>query len=134
MERTVTVVTDVKDVSDFLNGACLEQIQVAPLGGTLQFTAELTRAMMERQTVVRQGWRRKVKTPWTKCQLVLRGVRDATVCQPSDHSSDTPLLCCDAIKGGYRMTIQVPQGLQLVLNLEHLDGEFSDVGSPTEAP
>ena len=40
MERSITLVTDVKDLSDLLNGASIEQAQFIPSGGRLQLVLE----------------------------------------------------------------------------------------------
>ena len=76
-----------------------------------------------------------MKTPWTKCELTLKGITTVAVKRVTDAPPDqTPLLSCDAVKGGYRLIVQGPDGLQFVLGLEQLDGTFADIGSPIEAP
>ncbi len=135
MERPVTVVSDVKDLSDLLNGASLEHVRAVPQGGSLDIMLELVRAMVERQHVVRQGWFRRLKTPWTKCQLTLKGIGGMTVKHLTDLApGESALFSCDAVAGGYRLTVQAPDGLQLVLDLAQLNGTFTDLGSPLEAP
>jgi len=131
----MTLVTDVKDLSDLLNGASLDQARLVPSGGRMQLVLELTRAMIEHQRVVRHGPFRRVKTPWTKCQLTFKGIKTVTVKRLTDLAPDqVPLLACEAVPGGYQLTVQAPDGLQFVLGLDQLDGHFSDVGSPIEAP
>jgi len=135
MERTITVVTDVKDLSDLLNGSSVDQARLVPNGGRLELVLELTRAMIERQTVVRHGFIRRLKTPWITCRVVFKGIAAVTVKRVSDHTPDqVPLLACEAVKGGYQLTVQAPDGMQFVLDLEQLDGAFSDIGSPIESP
>jgi len=135
MERAITLVTDVKDLSELLNGASIEQAQLVPDRGRLQLVLELTRAMTERQQVVRHGLIRRVKTPWTKCRLMFNRIGTVTVKRLTDLAPDqTPLLSCDAVKGGYQLTVQAPDGLQFVLGLEQLDGAFADIGNPIESP
>ena len=135
MERSIAVVTDVKDLSDLLSGARVDQAQLVPSAGRLQLVVDLTRAMLEQQHVVRRGLIKRLKTPWTKCQLTLNEVTAVTVKRVTDTAPDqTPLLSCDAVKGGYQVTVQAPDGLQFVLGLERLAGTFSDVGSPIDSP
>ena len=135
MERSVTLVTDVKDLSDLLNGASLDQARLVPSGGRMQLVLELTRAMIEQQRVIRHGLIKRVKTPWTKCQLALQGITSITVKRLTDLAPDQiPLLACEAVPGGYQLTVQAPDGLQFVLGLDQLNGHFSDVGNPIESP
>lgn len=135
MERSITVVTDVKDLSELLHGASVDQARLVPAAGRLQLVVECTRAMIERQQAVRRGLFKRLKTPWTKCRLTFNGITDVTVTRLSDAApNQMPLLSCEAVKGGYQVTVQAPDGLQYVLNLEQLDGTFSDVGSPIERP
>lgn len=135
MERTVAFVTDVKDLSDLLNGASVDEAGMVPVGGRLQLRLRLTRAMPERQRVVRAGLLKKVKTPWTKCELALNGITTVAVKRTEEAvTRQAPLMACDAVKNGYQLTVQAPDGLQFVLNLEQLDGSFADVGSPIESP
>lgn len=135
MERAISVVTDVHDLSELLSGARIEQAQVAPHDGQLELVVDLTRAMLEHKTTVRQGLIRRVKVPWTKCRLRLQAIASASIKRlaelPADH---TPILVCEPVKGGYQLTVQAHDGLQFVLGLEQLRGTFSDVGSPIDAP
>ncbi len=135
MDRAITLMTDVKDLGELLAGARVEQAKMVQAGGRLQLLVELVRAMPERQHVIRRGLFQRAKTPWTKCQLTLTGVQSLTVKRLEDLGPDqTPLLVCEAVSGGYQLTIQAPDGLQLVLGLERLEGAFADVGSPIESP
>ncbi|MBI3312349.1 MAG: hypothetical protein HYZ88_02365 [Candidatus Omnitrophica bacterium] len=135
MERTIAFVTDVKDLSDLLNGANVDDANLVPIGGRMQLELHLTRAMAERQQVVRAGLLRRVKTPWTKCELTLKGITTVAVKRVEDAATQhMPLLACDAVKGGYQVTVQAPDGVQFVLGLERLDGAFADVGSPIDSP
>ena len=135
MERAITLVTDVKDLSDLLDGAGVDEARLVSVGGRMQLGLHLTRAMIERQQVVRAGFLKKMKTPWTKCDLTLKGITTIAIKRVTDAPPDqTPLLSCDAVKGGYQLIVQGPDGLQFVLGLEQLDGTFVDIGSPIEAP
>ena len=135
MERTIGLLTDVKDLSDLLQGARLDQVQVTPMGGILQLAVGLTRAMLEQQQVVRSGFLRRLKTPWTKCELRFARVKVLTITRVTDQAPDhAPLLACDAISGGYQLTVQAPDGLQLTLGMDQLDGRFADLGNPIENP
>lgn len=135
MERTITVLTDVKDLGELLNGSRVDQAQLIPSAGRLQLVLELTRAMVEQQHVVKRGPFRRLKTPWSQCRLTLNRITSVTVKRLTDLAPDqTPLLSCDAVSGGYQLTVQAPDGLQFVLGLDQLDGSFADIGSPIEAP
>lgn len=135
MERAVAVVSDVKDVGELLNGASVEQAQLVPSDGQLTLILELTRALLERQEVVRRGPFRRLKTPWTKCELRLRHIRSVTVRRLTDQAPNhAPLVSCEAVSGGYEVTVQAPDGLQFVLSADRLDGAFTDVGTPIETP
>ena len=135
MERAISVLTDVKDISDWLKGARVDEAKLEPLNGRLAFTLELTRAMTERQTTVRQGLFMRTKTPWIKCRLTLHHIGDVRITRLTDQApNDLPLLACDAVKGGYQLTVQAEDGLQFILNLDQLEGTFTDVGGPIEAP
>ena len=135
MDRTIAVLTDVKDVSDLLDGASLDQVGVKPAGGNVQLVLGLTRAMLEQQAVVRRGFTRRIKTPWTKCELQLSRVKSLTIRRASDRAPDqAPLLACDAVVGGYQLTVKAPDGLELILGMDQLDGRFADVGRPIDSP
>lgn len=135
MNRAITVISDVKDLAELLNGASVDQARLVPAVGRLQLVVDCTRAMIERQEVVRRGLIKRLKTPWTKCQLTFNRITTATVKRVTDAPADqTPLLNCEAVKGGYQLTIQAPDGLQFILGLDQLDGHFADVGSPIESP
>jgi len=135
MERTISVLGDVKDLGELLDGASIDAARIVPLGGRLQLEMELTRAMPERQRVVRQGLFRRVKTPWVKSRLMLNQITDVTVQRMSDTPAEQqPLLACDAIPGGYRFVVTAPDGLQLQLTLEQLSGNFADISATIESP
>jgi hypothetical protein len=135
MERSIAVVTDVKDLNDLLSGASLDQARCVPTREGAELVVEFTRAMVERQTVVRRGLFRRMKTPWTKCELRLSKITAITVRRLADLPPDQhPLLSCEAVHGGYQLTVQAPDGLQFVLGLLQLDGSFADVGTPIESP
>ena len=135
MERAIGVVSDVKDLGEFLNGASVDQARFVSSGARLRLEMEVTRAMLEHQQVVRQGLFRRVKTPWIKGRLTLNQIQDVVVQRLSDQPPDpTPLFTCDAIPGGYQLVVTTPDGLRLQLTLEQLSGHFEDLGSPIESP
>ena len=135
MQRTMTVVNDVKDLAEWLKGASVDQAQLVPSGGRLQLVIELTRAMVECQQTARRGLLKRVKTPWTTCRVTLNSIHSVTIKRLTDAPpGQTPLLSCEAVPGGYQLTVQAPDGLQFVLGLERLAGTFADVGSPIESP
>ncbi len=135
MERAVAVVSDVKDVGELLDGASLEQAQLAPADGHLTLVLALTRAVLEQQEVVRRGPFRRLKTPWTKCELRLGHIRSVTVKRLTDQAPNhVPLVSCEAVSGGYEVTVQAPDGLQFILSTDRLEGALTDVGSPLAAP
>jgi len=47
---------------------------------------------------------------------------------------EVPLLACEAVPGGYQVTLRASDTLQVAFSLEQLDGTFVDVGTPIEAP
>lgn len=135
MERAMTVLTDVKDLGELLKGASVEQAVLKPGAGGLQLVARLVRAMPERQTVVKRGMFRRLQTPWTACELTLSRVQAVTVKRVTDLAPDErPILACEAVPGGYQFSIQAPDGLQLTVSLDQLEGSFADVGSPIDSP
>ena len=135
MEQRISVVSDVKNLSELLNGASVDQARLVPSGGRLRLELELTRACPELATVVRRGLLTRTKTPWVKSRLVLDQIKDAAVQRLVDTPPDqTPLLSCEAIPGGYQLVVTAPDGLHLQLTLEQLDGQFADVGKPIESP
>ena len=135
MERAIKVLTDIKDLAELLSGASVEHTRVAAAAGRLSLEMELTRAMPEHRQVVRQGLFRRTRTPWSRSRLTLHGVSDVTVQQSADRApSPEPLLTCDAVPGGYTLMVTAPGGLQLACRMDQLEGGFSDVGQPIDAP
>ena len=135
MERAITVLSDIKDLSELLDGARIDQVRLVPDGGRLRVEMELTRACPELKTTVRVGLRRRVKVPWVKSRLSLAHIKDASVQRLEDGPADqTPLLSCEAVSGGYACDVTGLDGLQLSLSLEQLSGEFADTSSPADAP
>lgn len=135
MQRDIKVLTDVKDLSELLNGANVEHAEVKPGGNGMQLMARLLRAMPERQTVVKHGLFRRLKTPWSRCELAFSHITSVGVKRLTDAAPDqTPLMACEAVPGGYELTLQAPDGLQLMMRLDQLEGSFADVGSPIESP
>lgn len=135
MEQTIAVVSDVKNVSELLEGASVDGARLVPAGGRLRLEMDLTRACPELQTVVRKGFMTRTKTPWTKSRLTLEAIKDVAIQRAADvPSTQAPLLSCDAVPGGYSLTVTAHDGLRLQLTLEQLTGRFMDVGQPVEAP
>ena len=135
MERTISVLNDVKDLSELLEGASVDQARLAPSSGRLQLELDLTRACPELETVVRRGFSTRTKTPWVKSRLTLSQVKGASVQHLTDVSpTQSPLLSCEAIPGGYALVVTGHDGLRLSLTLEQLNGQFADVGKPVESP
>lgn len=134
MERTIKVLTDVKDLAELLSGARIEQANLQARGGTSELTLELTRAMLE-QPAQKRGAFQRPRVPWTKSRLILRQITGATVTPPTDVPSDgLPVVSAEAAKGGYQLTVKTPEGMQMVLTAEQLDGTFADVGEPILSP
>ena len=125
MERAIAVMTDLKDVSEWLTGAFIEQARIVPSGGCLRLELELTRPCPEWPSMGRQGRRR---VPHVKSRLSLGQITDMTVQRVTDAQG--PMLSCDAIPGGYAMTITGPDGTRWSLVLEQLNGQFADYGQP----
>jgi len=130
MERTITVLTDLKDLSELLHGATLQATRGVPAGGALQLIFEFTRELVEHQPTEHRGWRHRVNIPRTPCELRLSRITTVTVRRSSERSSASlPLLSCDAVPGGYQLTVQAPDGLQVVVGMTQLDGTFADLGT-----
>ena len=135
MERAIAVVNDVTDLSALLDGARIDQARVVPEGGRLRLEVELTRACRELQTVVRRGLLMRTQTPWAKSRVVLDRVSEAVVQRLPDAPSDqVPLFACEAIPGGYRLTVTAPDGLRLQATLGALSGRFADTTAPMASP
>lgn len=135
MERTLSVLSDVKSLSEFLEGASLERAHLLPGMGHMSLELELTRACPELATVVRRGFIARTKTPWVKSRLTLRRITDVAVQRIADATTaPKPLLACESVPGGYRAVVTSPDGLELTVALEQLDGQFVDVGTPVESP
>ncbi len=135
MQRAIGLATDVKDLSELLDGASLDQARIVSSSGRLRLELELTRAMVEQQQVVRHGLLKRVKTPWIKGRLILDHIQDVVVQRLSDGGPEqVSLFTCDAVPGGYQFVVTAPDGLRLSMTLEQLHGQFQDVGSPIESP
>ena len=144
MERAIRVLGDIKDLSELLQGASLDQARLLPAtasaaggpgpsNGRLRLELELTRACPELQAPGGRGWGFRPRVPWVKSRLVLQQVSGASVQRLDDGSpAQVSLLACDAVSGGYTLSVTSHDGLQLVLTLEQLDGEFKDIGQPAE--
>ena len=131
MERTLTVLTDVKDLGELLGGANIDLARLVPSGRRLRLELELTRACPELQTVVRRAFVTRTKTPWVKSRLTFDHVQDAAVQRLAEApAGQAPVLSCEAIPGGYTLTVTSPDGLRLVLTLAQLSGQFADVSQP----
>ncbi len=131
MERTIAVLSDVKDLSELLHGASVEQARLVPSGGRLRLEMELTRACAEMPAVAHRGFMGRIKIPWVKSRLSLGQIKDAAV-QRLSHAppAQTSLLSCEAVAGGYTLVVTSPDGLRLSLTLEQLNGQFADLGQP----
>ncbi|GEM_PF-3327858 len=135
MERTLQVVTDVQDLADLLQGASVDRVHLAAAGGQMEVVVALTRALLERQEVVQRGLFRRLRTPWTKCELRVSRVASATVAHVTEAQVDhAPVVHCEAVGQGYRLAIQAPDGLQVVVTADQLQGTFADVGHIIETP
>ncbi|MBI3010993.1 MAG: hypothetical protein HYY58_00670 [Candidatus Omnitrophica bacterium] len=135
MEKAIAVLTDVKDLSEVLDGASVDRVCLIPSGGRLRLEMELTRACPELNTVVRRGFLTKTKTPWVKGRLSLGQIKDASVERMAETPADQPpLLLCETVPGGYTLVVTSPDGLRLSLTLEQLEGQFADIGRPVDSP
>ena len=126
MERIIKYVNDVKDLSALLETARIDRVEFNGAGDTL--TMALTRAMIEEPPAGRQGFFTNARIPWTASRLVLRRIRGVATTQAASGERP-PLLECDAVPGGYELKIQGTGGMQHLVTVDQLDGEFSDVGS-----
>ena len=134
MERAITVLTDVNDLEQLLQGARIEQANLRTVGGRSELSLELTRAMMER-VPEKRGLFRRSKVPWTKSRLTLRQITATTVIPPTDvPATEMPVVSAQAAVGGYRVIVKTPEGMQMVLTADQLDGTFADIGAPIESP
>ena len=135
MDRTIRVISDVKDLSELLDGASVDHARLVPSGARLRLEVELTRACAELQTVARRGWFTKTKTPWVKSRLSFAHIKDASIQRVEETPvQQVPLLSCEAIAGGYTLVMTSPDGLRLTVVLEQLDGQFADFGQPITSP
>lgn len=135
MERRIQVLTDIKDLNELLAGASVDRTQVVSHPGQTQLIVELTRAMIERQTTVRQGLFQRLKTPFSKCQLTFASIRAVTTAKTDvAPSAASDLMACEPVKNGYRLTIRSGDGTEIALDVDTLNGRFEDVGQPVEAP
>ena len=134
MDRTIAVLSDVKDLAELLRGAGIDQAAVTPASegsGRVQLVLEGTRAMLEQPPLARGGgWLKRPKTPWCKFRLTLEHITQAIIARVEQTAADqAPLLACEAVAGGYQLTVRTPDGLQLVLALDRLQGACADAGS-----
>ncbi len=131
MERAIQVLGGIKDLSELLQGASLDQAKLVPGGARLRLELELTRACPELQVAGRGSFGFQRRVPWVKSRLVLNQIRDAAIQRLDDGSpAQVSLLACDAVLGGYTLSVTSHDGLKLVLTLDQLDGKFVDVGKP----
>lgn len=134
MERTIKFLTDVKDLAELLSGARIDQANLQSSGHYSELSLELTRAMLERQPEKR-GLFRRPRVPWTKSRLILRQITGTTVTPPTDVApNEMPVVSAEAAQGGYQVVVKTPEGMQMVMTAEQLDGTFADVGAPIESP
>lgn len=133
MEWTINVLGDIKDLSEMLQGASADSLRLQPAGGRMQLELELTRACPELASAQGRGFGR-ARVPFVKSRLVLNHIREAAVQRLDDGSPDRlSLLACDAIAGGYVVSIVSHDGLKLVLTVDQLQGQFSDMGKPVDS-
>ena len=131
MQQTISVISDVKNLGELLDGARVDDAQVLPGGGRLRLELALTRACRERPPVGRRGLLTHAKPPEVKSRLVLGQITAASIQRRSGASEDhAPFVVCEAVAGGYEIRVAAPDGLRLRLTLEQLDGQFADVGEP----
>ena len=134
MERTIGYLTDLKDLSNLLVGARIEHAELVPAVGSCSLDLQLTRAMVEQPAAQRAGLFKRPKTPWSSSRLTLKRIRSVAIHRAEDLTADTPLLDAEAVPGGYAVKIQSPDGLQFLLQVDQLQGQFADIGSPVVAP
>lgn len=133
MERTVTVLSDIKDLNELLQGARVDRFRILPSGGRLRLDLELTRVCLESAVASPGGFFRR-KVPWVKSRLVLDQIRDAAFERAESASADVSLLACDSISGGYALSVTSQEGMRIMMNCDGLSGLFEDIGKPKAAP
>ena len=135
MEQAIAVLSDLKNVSELLEGASIEQARLVPSIGRLQLELEVTRACPELKTTVRRGLMRKTTIPWVKSRLTVGQITGVSIQRAAEApAGQTPVLACEAVPGGYTLTVTSPDGLQLTLALDQLQGQFADLGRPIGSP
>ena len=135
MNKTISVLSDIQDLGELLRGAAIDQAALSPSEGRVEVVIEGTRAMVEQPAVAGGGWFTRPKTPWTKFRMTLGRITQATLARAEQAAGDqAPLLACDAVAGGYHLTVRTPDGLQLVLAVDKLAGTFSDAGRVVRVP
>ena len=131
MERRIQVLGDLKDLSDILSGASVDQTRLLPAQGRLRLEMELTRACIESPIEQTGLFGVRKKIPWVKSSLTLNGITGVSLTKVPE-TGQAPLLVCDSVSGGYTVALTAPDGLRLSLSLEQLDGLFSDIGKPVD--
>jgi hypothetical protein len=130
MDRMMTTLSDVKDLGELLQGAGIDQAALTPSDGRVQLVIEGTRAMVEQPVLERAGMFKRPKMPWTKFRLTLGHITNVAITRAEQGAGDqAPLLACDAVAGGYQLTVRTPDGLQLILAADRLQGAFADAGA-----
>jgi hypothetical protein len=132
MERQIAVLSDIKDVTELLNGARIDRTRVVSGASQTQVIVDLTRAMVERPAVVQPGLFRRSKTLFTKSQLVFSAVRSVTNAPPAEGLFEGAIMNCEPVKGGYQLTLRGEGQATLVVLVDRLDGVFQDVGQPID--
>ena len=135
MEKTFAGTKDLQALAVLLDGGQLEVTQAVVVDGRTDLTLEFTRAMLEQPQTVRRGLVHRLRTPWTRCRLTLRGIQQLAV----THLADTPplqapLVSCEEAHGRCRVIVQAPDGLRLQIEAKTLDGIFADIGEPILEP
>ena len=134
MERKIQVLTDIDDLAELIQGARIEQANLHASGPYSELSLELTRAMVECPPEKR-GLFQRLRVPWTKSRLTLRHITAATVTPPTDVPlNELPVVSAESAAGGYQVIVKTPEGMQMILTADQLDGLFADVGTPIESP
>lgn len=132
MERSISVLSDLKDLSDLLAGAGVDQTRLLPHEGQLRLEMELTRACVESPIEERGLFGVRKKIPWVKSRLRLDRITGVSLQRLPEMQAQAPLLVCDSVSGGYTVSLTSPDGLRLSVSLEQLDGSFADIGRPVD--
>lgn len=135
MERNISQLTDLESLSEFLNGASIEQTRFVPHDKALQCHIELIRACPEMKSQKRSGFLTRSKVPWVKSRLTLNGIQEISVERVEQLSIEAePLIVCTENSENIRLVVNNPDGLRLNLTLPSVNGKFEDIGELVENP